>query len=445
MSETVDAFEYAKLGEHAEILAGPPFNSAAFTEKPEDIPLVKGENVQQGYVDWNIAKRWPVNDADSYKRFWLVTGDVVVAMDRPWVTAGLKWAYIKRNDPPALLVQRVARVRGKKTLDQGFLRCLISSAYFSNYIQPIVTGVNVPHISGKQIGDFRIPVLPLQTQQKIAAVLSAYDDLIANNQRRITLLERMAEDIYREWFVRLRFPGHRQVKIERGVPKGWTVRKFRDVVQHYIGGGWGEETQTATHSESAYVIRGTDIPGLNDGDVQIRSHRFHTPSNLKSRLLRAGDLVFEVSGGSKDQLLGRNLLATEKLLSAHDNRVICASFCKMLRFNTVLVSPYVMKYFFKLYYETDLVGLYQVQSTGISNYQFEAFLNYQTVLVPTLEMQNKFDAMVKPILELKDDIALQTVILRQTRDALLPPPDLRQAGRGRAGHPLSAGHGNLTG
>lgn len=66
----------------------------------------------------------------------------------------------------------------------------------------------------------------LATQQKIAAILSAYDDLIANNQRRITLLERMAEDIYREWFVRLRFPGHEQVKIEKGVPLGW---RFADL------------------------------------------------------------------------------------------------------------------------------------------------------------------------------------------------------------------------
>lgn len=115
MSEPAAAFDYAKLSEHADILAGPPFNSAAFTDRPGDIPLVKGENVQQGYVDWDIAKRWPATDTETYKRFKLVPGDVVVAMDRPWVTAGLKWAYIKRNDPPALLVQRVARLRGRKT------------------------------------------------------------------------------------------------------------------------------------------------------------------------------------------------------------------------------------------------------------------------------------------------------------------------------------------
>ncbi len=420
MSERVTAFELAKLGDHAEILAGPPFDSETFTDNPDDVPLVKGENVQQGYVDWNIAKRWPASDAETFKRFRLVPGDVVVAMDRPWVTAGLKWAYIRHDDPPALLVQRVARLRGKKSLDQGFLRCVISSKYFSNYIQPIVTGVNVPHISGKQIGDFKIPVPPKQTQQKIAAILSAYDDLIANNQRRVALLERMAEEIYREWFVRLRFPGYEQGKLVKGVPHGWHIHRMRDVVQDYIGGGWGEEFHTATHSDNAYVIRGTDIPGLNATNIQIDVHRFHTPSNLKSRLLRPGDLVFEVSGGSKDQLLGRNLLVTSKLLEAHENRVICASFCKMIRFNTGWVSPYVMKYFFKLYYETGLVGLYQVQSTGISNYQFESFLNFQTMLVPPMEIQLKFEALVKPILVLKDGVAAQTAVLRQTRDALLP-------------------------
>ena len=69
MSDASFAPEYAKLSEHAEILAGPSFASNAFTDKPDDVPLVKGENIQQGYVDWTIAKRWPSQDADNYKRY----------------------------------------------------------------------------------------------------------------------------------------------------------------------------------------------------------------------------------------------------------------------------------------------------------------------------------------------------------------------------------------
>ena len=109
-------------------------------DNPDDIPLVKGENVHQGYIDWIGAKHWPADEYDSFAKYHLIPGDVVLAMDRPWVTAGLKWSYIKPHDPKSLLVQRVARLRAKKKLDQDYLRHVISSNYFANYLQPIVTG-----------------------------------------------------------------------------------------------------------------------------------------------------------------------------------------------------------------------------------------------------------------------------------------------------------------
>ncbi len=384
----------------------------------EGIPVIMPADINNGLISTRRIARVSESHVQRLKRHKLQFGDIV---------------YGRRGDIGRQALVRDTNVGwlcgtgclkvslGSAVVSSEFLHRYLSTQSVIGWIEGQAVGATMPNLNTSILE--RVPVIfpeAIETQQKIAAILTAYDDLIANNQRRITLLERMAEDIYREWFVRLRFPGHENTTIEKGVPQGWSVHKFRDVVQFYIGGGWGEEVQTATHSEPAYVVRGTDIPGLNNGDAQISSLRFHTPSNLKSRLMQKGDLVFEVSGGSKDQLLGRNLLVSERLLRAHDNRVICASFCKMLRFNTALVSPHAMKYFFKLYYETDLVGLYQVQSTGISNYQFEAFLNYQTVLLPPLDLQARFDAMVEPMLELKDDIALQTVVLRKTRDALLP-------------------------
>jgi type I restriction enzyme S subunit len=69
-----------------------------------------------------------------------------------------------------------------------------------------------------------LPIIPLSIQRKISAILTAYDDLIETNKRRIALLEQMAEEIYREWFVRMRFPGHRDTKFLKGVPEGWEVR-----------------------------------------------------------------------------------------------------------------------------------------------------------------------------------------------------------------------------
>lgn len=235
MTFNISIYSVDKLGRHAEIQPGFAFKSERFTDDPSDVALVKGENVQQGFIDWNASKYWPAGDAGTLRNFELRVGDVVLAMDRPWVTAGLKWAYIKKDDPRSLLVQRVARLRAKKGLDQNYLRCLVSSDYFSNYLQPIVTGVNVPHISGKQIGDFKIPLPSYPIQQKIAAIISTYDELIDNNQRRIALLEKMAEEIYREWFVRLRFPGHEKVKKVKGVPEGWRAVLFTEVCEFQKG------------------------------------------------------------------------------------------------------------------------------------------------------------------------------------------------------------------
>jgi type I restriction enzyme S subunit len=257
-------------------------------------------------------------------------------------------------------------------------------------------------------------------QERIVAILSAYDELMENNRRRIALLEKLAEELYREWFVRLRFPGHEKVKLVKGVPEGWRLMRFADIVEYYIGGGWGEDTQSANFSEGAFVIRGTDIPDIQSGNFDDCPFRFHKPSNLKSRQLQADDFIFEVSGGSKDQLLGRNVHITERLLDFLGAPVMGASFCKQLRFKSNEVNPLFMRYFMKLYYECDLVGIYQVQSTGISNYQFESFLKYQTILIPPTDLLTSFAKHVEPMIKLRDEISVANISLRQTRDLLLP-------------------------
>ena len=84
--------------------------------------------------------------------------------------------------------------------------------------------------------EWPIPLPSNSIQKKVAAILSAYDELIENNQRRIALLEKMAEEIYREWFVRLRFPGHEKVKVIKGLPQGWRLVKLKDAFK-FTGGG----------------------------------------------------------------------------------------------------------------------------------------------------------------------------------------------------------------
>ncbi len=140
-----------------------------------------------------------------------------------------------------------------KIADYRFVYHYLKGSY-SNLVG-LKLGGSQQNLNAATLKAFPINVPSLETQHKIAAILSSYDDLIANNQRRITLLERMAEDIYREWFIRLRFPGHVNATIEKGVPQGWSVQKFRDVVQFYIGGGWGEEVSSPIHRYQQLPVR----------------------------------------------------------------------------------------------------------------------------------------------------------------------------------------------
>lgn len=331
--------------------------------------------------------------------------------------------FLHHSDVPVMCASFSRHLRlNTKKYSPRFAYYLLQVLHRTGYMAVF----NIQHtgVSRFQYTDFKnhtklyIPELPIQRQ--IAAILSAYDELINNNKRRIALLEKLAEEIYREWFVRFRFPSHINVGLIKGVPEGWSVRKFREIVKHYIGGGWGEDNQSTSYCEGAFVIRGTDIPDVQAGEFEGCPFRFHKPSNLKSRKLQPNDFVFEVSGGSTNQLLGRNVLVTERSLTLFNAPVIAASFCKLLRFREELVSPYFMKYFLKLYYDCDLVGIYQVQSTGISNYQFESFLDFQKLALPPSKLQSEFEDKVKPIIAMRDHVALANIELRKTRDHLLP-------------------------
>ncbi len=301
MSYQISVYSVEKLSDFSDIQPGFAFKSNQFLDDSQQIPLVKGENLQQGYIDWHTSKYWRSDEYEDFQKYHLLSGDIVIAMDRPWVTAGLKWSYIKRQDPKSLLVQRVARVRAKNGLDQIYLRYLISSEYFSLYVQPIVTGVNVPHISGKQIGDFRIPVPELKTQKKIAAILSAYDDLIENNKRRIALLENMAEEIYREWFVRFRFPGYQTAEFEKGIPKGWGETNLGAIANILMG---------QSPKSEFYNTNGDGLP-FHQG-VGSYGERFpvnETFCSVDGRTAIEGDVLFSVRAP-----VGRLNIANEKMI-----------------------------------------------------------------------------------------------------------------------------------
>ncbi|MDD4059464.1 MAG: restriction endonuclease subunit S [Kiritimatiellae bacterium] len=271
--------------------------------------------------------------------------------------------------------------------------------------------------------DFRVPPLPVQ--RRIACILSTYDELIENSQRRIKILESMARALYREWFVNFRFPGHENVKhipsLIGKIPQGWEVKPLESLMIDHIGGGWGKDVPDEDHTEPAWVIRGTDIPDARYSQVADVPHRFHTVSNLRTRRLQTGDILFEVSGGSKGQPVGRALLVTSQLISALGNEsVICASFCKRVRPDAAGYGAEILYLSFVEGYESGEIEQFQVQSTGISNFKWTEYIAKTMRVIPPEVLRVRFRDRVAPLFTQIATLGLQIQNLRRTRDLLLP-------------------------
>ncbi len=282
----------------------------------------------------------------------------------------------------------------------------------------------VPGVNRNHLHTIKVRVPPLPIQQRIASILSTYDDLIENNQRRIKNLEEIARALYREWFVHFRFPGYKSVpKVPSSlgeIPLGWEVKKLEDLITNHIGGGWGKDVPDEYHNEPAWVIRGTDIPEVRYSQLGGVPYRIHTTSNLRSRRLNAGDIVFEVSGGSKGQPVGRTLLISPGLLTSLGGDVICASFCKRIQPDIDRYGSELLYLSFLEGYESGEIEQYQVQSTGISNFKWTEYLANTNRVVPPNSLQLKFHNHVTPLFTQIATLGCKMYNLRRTRDILLP-------------------------
>ncbi|MDP0047234.1 restriction endonuclease subunit S [Glaesserella parasuis] len=159
---------------------------------------------------------------------------------------------------------------------------------------------------------------------------------------------------------------------------------------HSIGGGWGKDVEDEG-LELVAVIRGTDIPNLEINNIQGVPFRYETQKKIQSRLLQIGDLVIEISGGSASskQRTGRCLYITDELLKNLGGKVIPASFCKLLRLDRKKVNSKYVYYQIKAMHLSDEIASFENQSTGISNFQFNRFIDEIRPSILDIEVQNK--------------------------------------------------------
>ena len=229
------SYAKVKLGGYIDILSGFTFKSKDFTDT--GIPVIKIKNVQPPYVTLEDLSYVPNDIAEKSQKFLLQYNDVLIALTGSHINQMAsvvgRVARVKYS-LPSLLNQRVGKITSKNNAlcDIDFVYYYLSQNKVKIQLAREAGGAaNQANISPSDVKDLEIPFPCIEIQRRIADILSAYDNLIENNQKQIKLLEEAAQRLYKEWFVDLRFPGYETTPVVDGVPEGWELCHLEDVIE----------------------------------------------------------------------------------------------------------------------------------------------------------------------------------------------------------------------
>jgi type I restriction enzyme S subunit len=201
--------------------------TASATDEPIGPKFLRITDIVNDTINWNSVPYCPINENDLDK-YLLRKGDIVIA--RTGATTGYA-KLIRENDNKAVFASYLVRLKiNQEIAAPGFVGRLLESHIYRKFVEGIKGGAAQPNANAKTLTLFKFSLPDLTIQERIVDVLSKYDDLIENNKRRIELLEDSARQLYKEWFVRFRFPGHEHVKIIDGVPEGWKKKPLKELL-----------------------------------------------------------------------------------------------------------------------------------------------------------------------------------------------------------------------
>ncbi len=298
-------------------------------------------------------------------------------------------------DGPFDLHQRVYALTAFEGIDGRFLYYALNA--HRGYFARVATGATVKSLRKGMFERFAFRAPDLPTQRKITAVLSAYDDLIENSLRRIEILEEMARNLYREWFVEYRFPGHESVRFVDSslgrIPEGWKVRPLGDVCSIIMG---------QSPKSEFYNARGEGLP-FHQG-VSSFGDRFPTTSIYSTkgrRLAEAGDVLFSVRApvgrinvAPCRMILGRGLCGIRHLLNYQ--RFLFHALKATFKAEDSIGGGTI----FKAVTKTDMLGL--------------------VMLVPDGGLPKEFEQRVEAMEASIEALTERNAVLRKARDLLLP-------------------------
>jgi type I restriction enzyme, S subunit len=302
-------------------------------------------------------------------------------------------------------------IKGKKAVaNDRFLIAWFAQADIKGYI----TGAAQPKLSQANLKRIALTAPPYPTQHKIASVLSAYDDLIENNTRRIAILEAMAQVIYQEWFVEFRFPDHEKAKLVDSpigeIPDGWIITPLKQITTKIGSGATPRGGKEAYKSSGISLIRSLNIYDYqfdHDGLAYIDDDQ---AAQLDNVVVEKRDILLNITGAS----VARCCMAPSYMLPARVNQHVA-----IIRVNTKTCDPfYVLNTINNERHKRQILALAQGGATREALTK-DTISNYEIVL-PPLKILRKYSEVVTALFDQRELLQRKNNCLRKTRDLLLP-------------------------
>jgi len=389
------------LGDLLEIKHGFAFLGEYFSDKGSHIVLTPGNFYDEGgFKNKGIKEKW--YSGPIPKDYILSKGDLLIAMTEQ-AEGLLGSSAIIPCSGLYLHNQRLGlvNIRDPEVADKHFLYFLFNSKSVRQQIRGSASGTKIRHTAPSRIENVKVRVPPLPIQRRIAGILSAYDDLIENNQRRIKILEEMAHSLYREWFVHFRFPGHEnhpRVPSPLGeIPQGWEVRKLGEI------------------SES---IR-RNIPKGDCGEAQPYVGLEHIPR--RSLALDAWEMTTDLGSNKLEFKKGEILFGK---IRPYFHKVSIAPFDGLCSADTIVIRALRQEHYalvVAIVSSDEFVAHATTTSNGAkmprANWDI---LEKYPVLLPSGSISLQFSELLAGIVLQQQSLIFQVHNLRSTRDLLLP-------------------------
>jgi type I restriction enzyme S subunit len=365
-------------------------------------PSIRTPNIGRGYFILDGVNRV----SEETYRLWTrrarpQQGDLIMAREAPVgnvaiITAGLQ----------PCLGQRTLLIRPDRSkVDPLFLNYFLNGSFVQGLIQAKTNGATVAHLNMEDVRTMELPELPrLSTQRRTAEILGTYDDLIANNARRIKVLEEMAKMIYREWFVNFRFPDHHKVRLTNSelgpVPEGWNVTSLGEIAS--------VNQTTIKMKQPDDLISYVDIASVSTGqiDQKIRIPFGDAPGRAR-RVVRSGDIIWST--------VRPNRKSFALILNPEPDLIVSTGFAVL----TPTKVPFTYLYFSST---TDEFAEYLSNHATGAAYPAVNAADFERakVLLPPELLLKRFHSLTANCLELQDCLQRRNSNLFTTRDILLP-------------------------